>query len=119
VVRSGATTRGWQLGWYELVASAIVRQNCCREAAPIRLPETSGWCQQLQGVVRRIASDSAKVGDISPGVRSFDDAVNCLVAQGKPTAYPYKAVPSALQKAAFQQFLKHAAEADAKRSSQR
>jgi hypothetical protein len=119
VVRSGATTLGWQLGWYELVATAIIRQNCCKEAAPIKLPETTGWCQQMQSVVRRIASDSAKIGDISPAVRSFDEAVTCLSAQGKHVVYPYKAVPTNLQKAAFQQFLKHAAEADAKRSSRR
>ena len=119
VVRSGTNTLGWQLGWYELVATAIIRQNCCREAVPIKLPETTGWCQQLQGVVRRIASDSAKVGDISPGVRSFDETITCLSAQGKHVVYPYKAVPSNLQKAAFQQFLKHAAEVDAQRSAHR
>jgi len=119
VVRSGTMTRGWQLGWYDLVATAIIRQNCCREAAPIRLPETTGWCQQLQTVVRRIASDSAKVGDISPGVRTFDEAINCLMAQGKHVVYPYKAVPTSQQKSNFQQFLKHAAEVDAKRSARR
>jgi hypothetical protein len=119
VVRSGTTSLGWQLGWYELVATAIIRQTCCREAAPIKLPETTGWCQQMQNVVRRIATDSAKIGDISPAVRSFDETVSCLSAQGKHIAYPYKAVPTSLQKAAFQQFLKHAAEVDAKRSARR
>jgi hypothetical protein len=73
----------------------------------------------MQNVVRRIATDSAKIGDISPAVRSFDETVSCLSAQGKHIAYPYKAVPSSLQKAAFQQFLKHAAEVDAKRSARR
>jgi phage protein U len=119
VVRSGATTLGWQMGWYEIVATAIIRQNCCREAVPIKLPETTGWCQQLQNVVRQIASDSAKVGDISPGVRSFDDAVTCLLAQGKHVGYSYKVAPTNQQKSAFQQFLKHAAEADAQRASRR
>ncbi|MGC4068168.1 MAG: hypothetical protein QM784_26675 [Polyangiaceae bacterium] len=119
VVRSATANRGWHLGWYELVATAIIRQNCCKEAAPIKLPESTGWCQQLQGVVRRIAQDSAKVGDLSPGVRAFDESITCLLAQGKHVVYPYKAVPTSLQKAAFQQFLKHAAEVDAKRSSQR
>jgi hypothetical protein len=119
VIRSATSNRGWHLGWYELVATAIIRQNCCKEAAPIKLPESTGWCQQLQAVVRRIAQDSAKVGDISPGVRGFDETITCLLAQGKHVAYPYKAVPTSLQKAAFQQFLKHAAEVDAKRSSQR
>ncbi len=119
VIRSGVTAKGWQLGWYELVATAIIRQNCCREAAPIKLPESTGWCQQLQAVVRRIAADSVKVGDISPGVRVFDEAITCLMAQGRHTVYPYKAVPTSLQKLAFQQFLKHAAEVDARRTSRR
>jgi hypothetical protein len=119
VIRSGAPTKGWQLGWYELVATAIIQQNCCREAAPIKLPESAGWCQQLQTVVRRIAADSAKVGDISPGVRTFDEAVTCLLAQGRPAAYSYKAVPTPAQKYALQQFLKHAAEIDARRTVRR
>jgi len=119
VIRSGANAKGWQLGWYEIVATAIIRQNCCREAAPIRLPESSGWCQQLQAVVRRIAVDSVKVGDISPGVRVFDEAITCLMAQGRHTVYPYKAVPTAQHKSAFQQFLRHAAEVDARRTARR
>jgi hypothetical protein len=119
VVRSGAAGKGWQLGWYELVATAIIRQNCCREAAPIKLPESTGWCQQLQTVVRRIAVDSVKVGDISPGVRTFDESVTCLLAQGRPVVYPYKTAPTSLQKSAFQQFLKHAAEVDARRTARR
>lgn len=119
VIRSGASAKGWQLGWYELVATAIIRQNCCREAAPIKLPESTGWCQQLQTVVRRIAADSAKVGDISPGVRAFDEAITCLMAQGRHAGYPYRAVPTSLQKSAFQQFLKHAAEVDARRTARR
>jgi serine/threonine protein kinase len=119
VIRSGALTKGWQLGWYELVATAIIRQNCCSEAAPIKLPESTGWCQQLQTVVRRIAADSVKVGDISPGVRTFDEAITCLMAQGRHVVYPYKAAPTSFQKAAFQQFLKHAAEVDARRTARR
>jgi hypothetical protein len=119
IVRSGVAGKGWQLGWYELVATAIIRQNCCREAAPIKLPESTGWCQQLQSVVRRIAADSVKVGDISPGVRTFDEAITCLLAQGRPVAYPYKSAPTSLQKSAFQQFLKHAAEVDARRAARR
>lgn len=120
IVRSeGASPKGWQLGWYELVATAIIRQSCCREAAPIKLPESTGWCQQLQAVVRRIATDSGKVGDISPGVRTFDEAINCLLAQGLHGAYPYKTLPTFLQKSAFQQFLKNAAEADARRTANR
>jgi hypothetical protein len=115
----GGTNKGWQLGWYELVANAIIRQNCCREAAPIKLPETTGWCQQVQSVVRRIALDSAKVGDISPGVRAFDEAIGCLIAQGRHAAYPYKGAPTSLQRSNFQQFLKHAAEVDARRTSRR
>lgn len=120
IVRSeGASPKGWQLGWYELVATAIIRQSCCREAAPIKLPESTGWCQQLQTVVRRIAADSNKVGDISPGVRSFDEAIQCLLAQGRHGGYPYKTLPTTLNKAAFQQFLKHAAEVDARRTARR
>ncbi|HEY5955129.1 MAG TPA: hypothetical protein VIV60_01200 [Polyangiaceae bacterium] len=117
VIRSpNGSTKGWQLGWYELVANAIIRQNCCREAAPIKLPESTGWCQQLQSVVRRIAADSVKVGDISPGVRVFDEAISCLMAQGRHVVYPYKSAPTSLQRSNFQQFLKHVAEVDARRS---
>lgn len=119
IIRSGAAGKGWQLGWYELVATGIIRQNCCREAAPIRLPETTGWCQQLQTVVRRIAAESVKVGDISPGVRAFDEAITCLLAQGRHLSYPYKTAPTSAQKSAFQQFLKHAAEVDARRTGRR
>jgi hypothetical protein len=119
VVRSGLTNLAWQLGWYDLVATAVIRQGCCREAAPINLPKSTGWCQQLEAVVRGIAIDSAKVGDISPGVRTFDEAIACLLAQGKHSVYPYRTAPTQPQKMALQQFLKLAAEVDAKRSSRR
>ncbi len=111
--------KSWQLGWYELLAASIVRRNCCRDASPITLPETTGWCQQLQTVVRKIAEDSTKSGDLSPAVRTFDDTLTCLLAQGRHTSYPYRAIPSPTEQASFRRFLSHAAESDALRSSRR
>ncbi len=109
----------WQLGWYELVATAIIRQNCCRDAPPIKLPEAPGWCPQPQAAVRRVEMDSAKVGDLSPSIRAFEQAVTCLYAQGKPQGYPYRTPPLPDHAQAFQRFLQHVAERDARRSSRR
>ncbi len=118
IVTASATTRTWQLGWYALLATGIIQRNCCREPPAIKLPATSGWCQQLQVVVTNIANQSTKSGDISSAVRAYDEAITCLMSQGRHIVYPYKGVPTAIQKAAFQQFLTHAAETDARRVSQ-
>ncbi len=117
VVTAGTTTRTWQLGWYELLATAIVQRNCCHEPPVVKLPVTTGWCQQLQTVVTNIANLSTKSGDISSAVHAYDEAITCLMSQGRHTVYSYKGVPTVLQKAAFQQFLTHAAEIDARRAS--
>ena len=117
VVTAGTTTRTWQLGWYELLATAIVQRNCCHEPPVVKLPVTYGWCQQLQAVVTNIANLSTKPGDISSAVHAYDEAITCLMSQGRHTVYSYKGVPTVAQKAAFQQFLTHAAEIDARRAS--
>jgi hypothetical protein len=119
VVTAGSTVRTWQLGWYELLATGIIQRNCCHEPPPIKLPATTGWCQQLQVVVTNIANQSTKSGDLSPAVHAFDEAITCLMSQGKHTVYPYKAAPTSLHKAAFQQFLTRAAESDALRASKK
>lgn len=119
VVKSVVTPRSWQLGWYELLATAIIRQKCCKDVRPIHLPEPGGSCPKLPPIVTSAAVDSTKSGDISPAVRAFDEGVICLLDQGRHMVYPYRAVPTAGHKAAFQQFLKHSAETDARRSSGR
>ena len=119
VVTGSSTTRTWQLGWYELLATSIIQRNCCREPPAIKLPATSGWCQQLQVVVTNIANQSTKSGDISSAVHAYDEAITCLMSQGRHTVYSYKSVPTVAQKAAFQQFLTHAAETDARRASRK
>jgi hypothetical protein len=103
------------LAWYELPATAIIRRSCCESATPVTLPETPGWCEQLQAVVRQIADDSGKAGDLAPGARSFDKAVACLFANKVLRPYPYDKAPSDLNRAAFQQFLSRAAISEARR----
>lgn len=107
--------RGSGLGWYELPATAIIRKSCCPNSSPVILPEVSGWCEQLQSVVRRLADDSAKSVDLGPGARSFDRAVGCLYAGHVKHGYGYSAAPSAASRAVFQQFLSRAAVASTKR----
>jgi hypothetical protein len=119
VVTAGSATRAWQLGWYELLATGIIQRNCCHEPPAIKLPATTGWCQQLQVVVTNIANQSTRSGDISSTVHAFDEAITCLMSQGRHMVYSYRTVPSAAQNAAFQQFLTHAAETDARRASKR
>jgi hypothetical protein len=119
VTPRGISARAWQLGWYELIATGIIHRSCCPQPPEIKLPISTGWCQQLQTVVTNIANLSTKPGDLSPAVRAFDETITCLASQGKHTVYPYKAVPSAVQKAAFQQFLTRAAEMDARRASKK
>jgi len=119
VVVPSVVPKSWQLGWYELVATGIVQQNCCRTPPVIRLPEVPGVCPRLDAVVTRLAMDSTRAGDISPGVATFDQSLLCLMDRGLHTAYPYRAVPTKAHKAALQQFLKHAAETDARRSANR
>jgi len=119
VVTPSIVTRTWQLGWYELLATGIIQRNCCREPPPIKLPITGGFCPQLHVVVTNIANLSTRPGDISSAVRAFDEAITCLMSQGRHTVYSYKTAPTPPQKAAFQQFLTHAAEMDAKRASNR
>jgi serine/threonine protein kinase len=119
VTPRGISARAWQLGWYELIATGIIQRSCCPEPPAIKLPVSTGWCQQLQTVVTNIANLSTKPGDLSPAVRAFDETITCLASQGKHTVYPYKAVPTSVQKAAFQQFLTRAAEMDARRASKK
>src|SRR5450755_247741 len=110
-----AGVHGSGLDWYELPATAIIRKSCCDGATPITLPETPGWCEQLQTVVRRIADDSGKAGDLAPDARSFDKAVACLFANKVARAYAYEKPPSEANRAAFQQFLSRAAISEARR----
>ncbi len=119
VTAGGALSRTWQLGWYELVATGIIQRGCCPEPPAIRLPMSTGWCQQLQSVVTNIANLSTKPADISPAVRAFDETITCLMSQGRHTVYPYKGVPTPVQKAADHQFLTRAAEMDARRASKK
>jgi len=103
------------LGWYELAAAGIIRKSCCSNAAPINLPQTVGWCEQMQTVVRRISDDSAKAGDLAPGAKSFDKAVTCLYATKVMRPYTYDHPPTAAQRKGFQDFLSLAAISEARR----
>ena len=113
--RSDAGLRNAGLDWYELPAAAIIRKSCCDGATPVILPETPGWCEQLQTVVRRIADDSGKSGDLAPDARSFDKAVSCLFANKVGKVYSYEKAPSDANRQAFQQFLSRAAISEARR----
>ncbi|MET0793098.1 MAG: hypothetical protein ABW061_16380 [Polyangiaceae bacterium] len=113
--RGDAGLRSSGLDWYELPAAAIIRRSCCDGATPITLPETPGWCEQLQMVVRRIADDSGKAGDLAPDARSFDKAVSCLFANKATRAYVYEKAPTEANRQAFQQFLSRAAISEARR----
>ncbi|HEY3254985.1 MAG TPA: hypothetical protein VGJ91_13590, partial [Polyangiaceae bacterium] len=110
---AGAHASG--LDWYELPATAIIRKSCCDGATPVTLPETPGWCEQLQTVVRRIADDSGKSGDLAPGARAFDKAVACLFANKAAKMYGYEKAPTDANRQAFQQFLSRAAISEARR----
>ena len=113
--RADAGARASALDWYELPATAIIRKSCCDGATPVTLPQTPGWCEQLQTVVRRIADDSSKAGDLAPGARSFDRAVSCLFANKVGKMYGYEKAPTAANRDAFQQFLSRAAISEARR----
>jgi hypothetical protein len=103
------------LGWYELPAAAIIRKSCCVAATAVALPETVGWCEQLQSAVRRIGDDSDKAGDVAPGARAFDKAVTCLYVHRINRPYTFMTPPSEPQRRAFQRFLSLAAVSDARR----
>jgi hypothetical protein len=109
-----AGVRGAGLGWYELPATAIIRKHCCVGSTPI-LPETPGWCEQLQNAVKRIADDSQGAGDLAPAARAFDKAVNCLFANKVARPYVYEKPPNEANRRAFQQFLGRAAVSEARR----
>ena len=113
--RADAGPRTSGLDWYELPAAAIIRKSCCEGAAPVSLPQTPGWCEQLQTVVRRIAEDSNKAGDLAPAARSFDKAVACLFANRVGKIYGYEKAPTPANREAFQQFLSRAAISEARR----
>ncbi len=115
VVRAERNRR--PLGWYELLASAIVRRSCCQPAPPVELPKTAGWCDQLDDVVDNLAEDSARSGDLAPRVKRFDRAVDCLYAGRIEIPYPdYATRPlDEAQRSALQRFLSHAAVSEAKR----
>jgi hypothetical protein len=114
-LKGDAGVKGSGLDWYELPATAIIRRHCCTAAAPLTLPESAGWCEQLQSAVRRVADDSSKAVDLAPAARDFDKAVNCLFANKIARPYNYDKPPNDLNRAAFQQFLGRAAVADARR----
>jgi len=115
VLKGDGGVKGSGLDWYELPATAIIRRHCCAAAAPLTLPESSGWCEQLQSAVRRVADDSSKAVDLAPAARDFDKAVNCLFANKIARPYKYDKPPSDANRAAFQQFLGRAAVSDARR----
>ena len=115
VLKADAGAKGSGLDWYELPATAIIRRHCCAAAAPLTLPESAGWCEQLQSAVRRVADDSGKAVDLAPAARDFDKAVNCLFANKIARPYGYDKPPTDLNRAAFQQFLGRAAVSDARR----
>lgn len=115
VLKADAGTKGSGLDWYELPATAIIRRHCCVAAAPLTLPESAGWCEQLQSSVRRVADDSSKSVDLAPAARDFDKAVNCLFANKIARPYAYDKPPNEANRAAFQQFLGRAAVSDAQR----
>lgn len=114
-LRADAGIKGSGLDWYELPATAIIRKHCCPAAAPLLLPESAGWCEQLQSAVRRVADDSSKAVDLAPAARAFDKAVNCLFANKIARPYAYDKPPSDQNRSAFQQFLGRAAVSDARR----
>lgn len=115
VLKVDAGVKGSGLDWYELPATAIIRRHCCTAAPPLTLPESAGWCEQLQSAVRRVADDSSKAVDLAPAARDFDKAVNCLFANKIARPYPYEKPPNEANRAAFQQFLGRAAVSDARR----
>lgn len=114
-LKGSGGVRGSGLDWYELPATAIIRRHCCAGAAPLTLPASAGWCEQLQSAVRRLADDSSKSVDLAPAARDFDKAVNCLFANKIARPYSYDKAPSDANRAAFQQFLGRAAVSDARR----
>jgi hypothetical protein len=115
-LRPDAGVKGSGLDWYELPATAIIRRHCCPAAAPLSLPESAGWCEQLQSAVRRMADDSSKAVDLSQGARAFDKAVNCLFANKIARPYVYdKQPPTDANRAAFQLFVGRAGVSDARR----
>lgn len=117
VIRGEREAKNSPLGWYELAATAIIRQGCCKGATPPTLPKTEGWCPQLDDRVRILAEQSTTPADLSPFAKKFDDAVACLFATHTKHPYPWTAPPSDGDRSGFQQFLTHVAITDAKRSS--
>jgi serine/threonine protein kinase len=115
VVR-GVAPQAKSLGWYELLATAIVRQQCCYQASAVRLPRTRGPCLQLESVVRSIAVAFQQVADITPATKDFEEAISCLFATGFERLYIYEQPPDDQNRTAFQKFLQRAAERDARRS---
>lgn len=105
------------LGWYELLATAIVRRSCCSPAPLVQLPKTQGWCAQISDVVEDLAEDSARSADLAPRVKRFDRAVDCLYANRTTIPYEdYAARPlDEAQRSALQNFLSLAAMSEAKR----
>ncbi|HEY2406195.1 MAG TPA: hypothetical protein VGI10_09340 [Polyangiaceae bacterium] len=111
----GGARASYGLEWYELPAAAIIRKNCCPGASAPTLPETGGWCEQLEGAVRRIADNSSKAGDLAPDARTFDKAVTCLFANKLARPYDYDKPTTDANRAAFQLFLSRAAISEARR----
>jgi serine/threonine protein kinase len=119
LVRSPLAKRFWDLSWYGLAAAAVVRQGCCTNPPAIDLPQTKGWCPQLEKLVRQIGEESRKPMDLSPTVRLFDEAISCLFANKIARIYyrRYDRPPTLQHRATFELFLKAAAEKDARRSA--
>jgi serine/threonine protein kinase len=119
LVLSPLAKRFWDLSWYGLAAAAVVRQGCCTNPPAIDLPQTKGWCPQLEKLVRQIGEESRKPIDLSPTVRLFDQAISCLYANKIAKMYyrRYEGPPTQQHRVTFELFLKAAAEKDARRSA--
>jgi hypothetical protein len=107
------------MGWYQLAATAAVRQRCCaKEASSIKLPaQLLGDCKQLSQAVTEVIAPPITSTEVADRTKRFHDDLLCLYARGVPRPYPFKKQPTTFNRHTFVGFAKRVAEFDAGKTS--
>lgn len=106
---AGKVTPGMRLwstfSWFDLAATAVIRQACCDPPAESSLPATVGDCPQLSSTLDGLARRPIELGSIAERASRYESAVLCLYSKGIPRPYSYPTRPTRHARSKFEEFL--------------
>lgn len=106
---AGKVTPGMRLwstfSWFDLAATAVIRQACCEAPPESSLPATVGDCPQLGSTLDGLARRPIEPGSIAERATRYESAVLCLYSKGIPRPYSYPTRPTRHARSKFEEFL--------------